>query len=271
MIKRGDVRVVQVPVSRQPKLPALKLGQIAENRIIKQDVKAGQSIREDMLYGIGETLPGLEARIPAGMRAMPIHVDEQSVIAKMVNIGSRVDVALTVTGTHPDLGEMATKTLLYNVEVIGVDKPTSRRIGTASSTATITVAVAPSDANMLITAEGSGTLNLSLCSQKDAGEVPVSIGGEDNLITRRDLLGLSPIPPAPPAPKPFTIERWEGGAVKILTISPDRVEEGRQSTVNSKKFNPDVPVKTDASGVRGASASTTGVINEVPVSTGNQQ
>ncbi len=276
VVRRGDVRTILVPVSRQPKNPALRMAQIAEGRIIKQDVKAGAAIRDEMLYGIGDSLPGLESRIPVGMRAMPIHVDEQSVVAKMVNIGSRVDVALTVTGSHPELGEMATKTLLHNVEVIGVDKPSSstRRGSAANTSATITVAVTPLDANTLITAEGTGTLNMSLCSLANGDEVPVSVGGEDNKVTRASLLGLSPLPPKPAPQKPFTIERWEGGSVKILKISPEHVEEGRQGTLTSKKFNPDqsVPVKAQ-DGVRaGAAGTSTVTIEDVsPVSTDNLQ
>lgn len=253
VIKPGDVRVVQIPTNRTVKEGTLRIAAVAENRIIKEAIKAGQSVREDMLYAIGETLPGLEARIPAGMRAMPIHVDEQSVIAKMVNIGSRVDVAMTVEGDHPDLGEMATKTLLHNVEVIGVDKPTAtarRTTSGGSSPATITVAVSPADANLLITAEGTGKLKLSLCGTQESLEHPVSIGGEANMITRRDLLGLAPLAPAPPAPQPYTIERFEGGSMKVITLSQSRVEEAKRATVNSKKFGDSLPVSTENSGVQ---------------------
>ena len=87
VIRRGDVRVVQVPVKAKRE-GALRMAQVAEGRIIKEAVKAGTPVIEDNLYGIGETLPGLESRIPVGMRAMPINVDEQSVVAKMVSIGS---------------------------------------------------------------------------------------------------------------------------------------------------------------------------------------
>lgn len=260
VIRRGDVRVVQVPV-KVKREGSLRMAQIAEGRIIKEAIKAGTPVIEENLYGIGETLPGLESRIPVGMRAMPINVDEQSVVAKMVSIGSRVDVALTVEGTHPDIGELATKTLLHNVEVIAVDRPSTRR-GAANTKATITVAVAPADANMLINAEGTGTLDLTLCSPNGDDAVPVSVGGEDHKITRRDLLGLSPLPPAPIPPKPFVIEKWEGGSVKLLKISQERIEEAQRATATSKKFNgqPAIPVSTPNSG---ADASTT--VEEVSV------
>jgi pilus assembly protein CpaB len=238
VIRRGDVRIIQVPVQRKPE-GSFRMTAVAENRIIKQALKAGQPLSEDMLYGIGETLPGLADRIPPGYRALPIHVDEQSVVAKMVNIGSRVDVALTVEGSHPELGELATKTLLHNVEVIGVEKPSSSRRSTSlNTTATITVAVTPADANRIINAEGFGTLDLTLCSPSN--EVAVSIGDEDHKVTKKDLLGLPEIPAPPPAPKPFTIEKWEGGSVRILKISPEQVEEAQRSTTASKKFNAEV-------------------------------
>jgi Flp pilus assembly protein CpaB len=169
------------------------------------------------------------------MRALPIHVDEQSVVAKMVNIGSRVDVALTVEGKHPDLGELATKTLLHSVEVIGVEKPSTNRRTTGPNTATITVAVTPADANRIINAEGTGTLDLTLCSPNN--EVQVSTGDEDHKITRKELLGLRDIPAPPPPPKPFTIEKWEGGNVRILKISPEQVEEAQRATAVTKKFS----------------------------------
>ena len=248
VIRRGDVRVIQISAKRKPKVPALKNPVVAENRIIKQNLKAGQPLSEEMLYGIGETLPGLVDRIPPGMRALPIHVDEQSVVAKMVNVGSKVDVALTVEGSHPDLGELATKTLLHSVEVIGVEKPSTTRRATTPNKATITVAVTPADANRIINAEGSGTLDLTLCSTSD--EVPVSVGDEDHKITRRDLLGLSVITP----PKPFTIEKWEGGSVRILKISPEQVEEAERTTAASKKFGAEAttPVKAPVKEARTA-------------------
>jgi pilus assembly protein CpaB len=259
VVQRSDLRTVTIPRERQRE-GTLRLAEQAIGRISRQSLKAGQLLYEESLYGIGETLPGLASRIPPGMRAMPIHVDEQSVIAKMVKIGSRVDIALSVEGSHPDLGELATKTLMHNVEVIAVDTNNSSRRGGATSNATITVAVSPADANRLITAEGSGTLNMTLCGEVESETVPVSVGGEANKITRRELLGLSPIPPAP---KPFVIERWQGGTVNLMKISPERVEEAIRSTAASKKFNPNqqVPVSTEGAGANrpAAGASTLNV------------
>jgi Flp pilus assembly protein CpaB len=246
VVRAADVRVIQVPVKAR-KEGTLPLTQRAIGRIVKEPVKAGLAVLEDNLYGIGETLPGLESRIPVGMRAMPIHVDEQSVVAKMVSIGSHVDVAWTVEGSHPDIGGSATKTLLHNVEVIAVEKPSTKaRTTNVNQQATITVAVSPEHANLLINAEGTGKLDLTLCSPEENGETKVSVGGEDNRVTREQMLGLTPIPPAPPAPKPVIIEHWEGGAVKTQTVTAAQQIEAERSTAASKKFNPEVPVTAPA-------------------------
>lgn len=272
VVKSTDLRVMQMPATRKVE-GSLRNVQIAVGRIVKEAVKAGTPIIETNLHGIGETLPGLESRIPVGMRAMPINVDEQSVVAKMVGIGSHVDIALTVEGTHPDLGEMATRTLLHNVEVIAVEKPSAstRRGSAGNSASVITVAVSPADANMLINAEGTGKLDLTLCSPAEGDEQPVSIGGDSHMITRRELLGLSPIPPAPAPPKPVIIEKWEGGSVKMIKISQEHIEEAQRATAASKKFGhgKQVPVSTEASGISrpDAEASTTTVIEPVPVTT----
>jgi pilus assembly protein CpaB len=276
VVRRGDVRVVQIPLARK-KEGGLLMPQVAEGRILKQSLKAGSPVLEQHLHAVGETLPGLESRIPIGMRAMPINVDEQSVVAKMVSIGSHVDVAMTVEGTHPDLGELTTKTLLHNVEVIAVEKPSTNRRGIATNQkSTITVAVTPADANMLIVAEGTGKLDLTLCSPADGETIPVSIGGEDHKTNRRELLGLAPIPPAPAPPKPFVIEKWEGGNLKTVVISQDRMEEAVRATTASKKFGNGqaVPVNTAPSGVKGSTVNATAPVAqelpanvEVPVST----
>lgn len=271
VVRASDVRVLQIPAQRKPK-GTLRNSQVAVGRILKEALKAGAPIYEENLYGIGETLPGLESRIPVGMRAMPINVDEQSIVAKMVSIGSRVDIALTVEGSHPDLGELATKTLLHNVEVIAVEKPSSsRRSASTNDKATITVAVSPADANMIINAEGTGTLDLTLCSPAEGDAIPVSVGNADHKITQRELLGLSPIPPAPAPPKPYTIEKWEGGALKVITISQERQQEAQRATATSKKFGAEAahPVNTDASGTSAApaEASSTTVTEELPVAT----
>ena len=208
----------------------------AEGRITTQTIRSGQAIRDEYLLGIGEGLPDLAERLPSGHRAVTIHVQGAQASGKRFDDGDYVDLAIIVEGTHPDLGEVMTRTLLRNVLVMdtGNDRSPVRRAArpTDPAAATITVAVPPADANKLIVAERTGTLVATLVSSKDI-EAGVSLPDSD-AITRRQLLGLKELPPPPPppapppAPKKFTVEKWSGSSVRLIEMSDDRIRESRE-------------------------------------------
>lgn len=207
----------------------------AEGRITTQAIRSGQAIRDEYLLGIGEGLPDLAERLPPGHRAVTIHVQGAEGSNKF-DEGDHVDLAIIVEGTHPDLGEVMTRTLLRNVLVMDAvsDRSPVRRTArpTDAAAATITVAVPPADANKLIVAERTGTLVATLVSSKDI-EAGVSLPDSD-AITRRQLLGLKELPPPPPPPVPppppkkFTVEKWSGSSVRLIEMSDDRIRESRE-------------------------------------------
>ena len=90
----------------------------AEGRITKETIRAGQAVRDEYLLGIGEALPDLADRLPAGHRAVTIIVQGAETGGKRLAEGDYVDLAMTVEGTHPDLGEVMTRTLMRNVLVV---------------------------------------------------------------------------------------------------------------------------------------------------------
>jgi hypothetical protein len=105
---------------------------------------------------------------------------------------------------------------------------TTRR-GSDPLSSTITVAVTPADANKLIVAQRSGTLQAALVSAQ--GEAAPVTG--DDAVSRRQLLGLKEVVP----PKRFTIEKWSGSDVRILEMSNDRIQESRNAP-GSKSESP---------------------------------
>jgi pilus assembly protein CpaB len=135
---------------------------------------------------------------------------------------------MTVEGTHPDLGEVMTRTLMHNVLVVDaaagepITRSTSGRRtiggGSGPTGAVITVAVLPADANRLIVAQRTGTLHATLVSAKEVEAIVT-----DDAVSRRALLGLKEIVP----PKRFTVEKWTGTTVQVLEMSDDRVQESR--------------------------------------------
>jgi pilus assembly protein CpaB len=217
-------------------------------RITKEAIPAGRIVREQSLLGIDEGVPDLSERLPAGHRAVTIVVQGAQTGGKRLVEGDRVDIAMTVEGTHPDLGEVMTRTLMRDVLV--VDSIASRPIqrGTRRTSeldgASITVAVPPADANKLIVAQRTGVLQVSLVSAQDHASPPVA----DDAVSRRQLLGLKEIVP----PKRFTVEKWSGNQVRIFEMSDDRIRESRDVSGGRRE----VPVAAPAAPANAAPEAT---------------
>jgi Flp pilus assembly protein CpaB len=215
----------------------------AEGRITGEIIKAGQAIRDESLLALGESLPDLSERLPAGYRAVTIVVQGADTGGKRLAEGDFIDIAMTVEGTHPDLGEVTTRTLLKNVLVVDAaeSRPLVRGARKAKDDAgsQITVAVTPVEANRLLVAQRTGILQAQLVSASD----PAPTAGGDNAINRRQLLGLKDLP------RKYTVEKWVGNELKIIEMSNDRVRESRDVT-NGRRGIPvsqPVPANNDVS------------------------
>lgn len=246
-----DVKAAQGSVHSVP---------IAVGRIARQTIKAGQAMREEYLLGIGETLPDLAERLPEGMRAVSIDVVGAETGGKRLEEGDRVDISLTVEGTHPDLGEVTTKTLLQDVLIVdaSASRPrdrSARRMPTPVIEG-LTVAVSPEDANKLMVAQRTGVLGVTLRSAMDAAKTDDA----SHEINRRELLGLREIPAPPPARR-YTIEKYSGGKLQVIEFDGERVRESRQGPSGKRFETEDQPQAVAAPAESGdKSAATSGVV-----------
>lgn len=267
----ADLMIAFVPRTSKAATGTFANQNIAEGRIAKQPIKAGQAIREDYLMAIGEGLPELSERLPQGMRAVTVLVQGAEAGGKRLGEGDFVDISMTVEGTHPELGEVSTRTLMRNVLVVdaAASRPTIRGVNNRvyRDISSITVAVKPADANKLIVAQRTGVLSVNLVSAADlANPAPV----DSDTITRRQLLGLKEVAPPTPARK-YTVEKWSGGSLRVVEMSDDRVKEARDvNTVTKPIAN---PVQPQAAAPVGDSFSTSYVPSGVaaPVDLGDEQ
>jgi pilus assembly protein CpaB len=239
-LTEDDLAVQIVPSDfKLPNGPGVRHIPYAAGRILNQPLKAGQIVREEHLLEVGEGLPDLNERLPPGYRAVTINVEGAQTGGKPLSEGDLVDISLTVEGTHPDLGEVSTRTLLRGVKVVDglANRPLVRGESRPrdNSSGTLTVAVKPADANKLIVAQRSGTLSVSLVSAAEAAEPPADI---EDTVTRRQLLGLKELPPPP---KKFVAEKWSGGSLTRIEMSDERVEESRNMSM------PGTPLPINAS------------------------
>jgi pilus assembly protein CpaB len=215
----------------------------AAGRILREPMKAGQIVSEEKLLNVGEGLPELSERLPAGYRAVTIAAEGIEAGGEVLKEGDLVDISLTVEGSHPDLGEVSTRTLLRGVMVVDAMpqeqnlRGSSKRI--VPTGGNLTVAVKPADANKLIVAQRSGTLAVTVVSAADAA---APAADEMDSITRRQLLGLKELPPPP---KKFVAEKWSGGTMRTIEMSEDRVLESQNATLPGNPL-PVEPVKSPA-------------------------
>jgi pilus assembly protein CpaB len=235
-ISAADLAIAFIPRDSKAVAGSFTNQNIADGRIAKQPIRAGQVLREEYMLAIGEGLPDLAERLPSGMRAVTIDVEGAEAGGKRLSEGDFVDISLTVEGTHPDLGEVTTRTLMHNVMVVdaAASRPLSRGARPVRRDVTsLTVAVKPADANKLTVAQRTGNLSVNLVAATDL-QGP-GMEGPDS-ITRRQLLGLKEItPPAPVVPaKKFTVEKWSGGSLRVLEMSDDRVREARDVSTTTK-------------------------------------
>jgi pilus assembly protein CpaB len=237
---------------------ALHMLDRALGRITKNTLKSGMAVREKDLLEFGETLPDLSDRLPEGHRAITIDVVGATTGGKRLAEGDRIDITLTVEGTHPDLGEVTTKTLLKDILIVEaiMDRPIQRgsRRSNGIITEGLTVAVTPEDANKLVVAERTGTLGAVLRSSKDTGKMDE----DSKAINRRELLGLKPLP-APKPQKHFRIEHYSGNKVTVQEFDGNKVRESRIGP-SGKQFEEDAePQATDAPKTDDKSAAHSGV------------
>jgi pilus assembly protein CpaB len=166
---------------------------------------------------------GLPPRIPAGMRAMSVRVNDVIGVAGFAVPGTRVDVVVTLRdGQQQGLS----RTVLSNIQVLASGPNTDlekARAGEAMATPVITLLVTPENAERLALAQSQGTIVLALRNPLDADTTQTAgvrmsalVGAPDPKPVQR-LVGGKPRmvtpqgpPPPPGPPPPYTVEMVRG-------------------------------------------------------------
>jgi pilus assembly protein CpaB len=113
----------------------------------------------DVKFGAGR---GVSSLLDEGRRAYTIETPESNNnVAGFVQTGDRVDIHFT-DSSHANLtGGLATRLLLQDVQVIGVDQAVNSP-GVAAKARNVTLSLLPPEVQILILAQQKGTLSLAL-------------------------------------------------------------------------------------------------------------
>lgn len=149
----------------------------ANEPLLKHDLAAGASF-------------GLTAKIPDGMRATAVRVNEVNNVAGFIFPGCRVDVLVTM---HGDANSTFTRTVLQNVQVLSTGtKIEPDPNGKPENVGVITLLVTPEDSETLVLAQNQGAVQFVLRNGNDSAQTdapPVHLA---------QLAGAPPVPDKPP-------------------------------------------------------------------------
>ncbi|MBU6269777.1 MAG: Flp pilus assembly protein CpaB [Betaproteobacteria bacterium] len=184
-------------------------------------MRAGEPLLQSGVEGAENG--GFAARVPAGVRAFTVVVDEVNSLSGMLQPGDRIDLLLSA---RPPSGPGAaqppeiTRALLQDVRVLATGRqfrPGADERGAARSFGAITVEVTPAQAQRLVIAQRIGRLSATLRNPDDRAPVPATS------VDAWSVLGLPPPAPAErAAATPRGAELIVGGQGAIKTLrSPD--------------------------------------------------
>jgi pilus assembly protein CpaB len=165
---------------------------------------------------ISDTLSNIANKVPPGYRAMPVKVDEDTVM-KGISPGDRVDVMVFLKRNGQDITETGAFTILKNVRVFAVASNTERASDAKGETAnfkTISLLVKPDHSRELAVAAQMGKIMLTLRRPDENDEAT----GEEvtplaEILTGRSKQASEPTPVAQPAPPTFLglVQETAGG------------------------------------------------------------
>jgi pilus assembly protein CpaB len=135
-----------------------------EGRITLARLRAKDQIRSSDLFAPGQS-PSISYDIPEGMRAIAIGASEIGSAGGAVKPGDHVDILATYS--DPATHQETTRPVLQNVLVLFVNQAETNPQGPTGAKSSMTLAVKPEDAELLVAADRAGALRVMLRAPTD--------------------------------------------------------------------------------------------------------
>jgi pilus assembly protein CpaB len=230
-VEPADLRLEQWPANRVPEDGFSELDQVVQGVPVAR-ILAGEPVMRRRLAPPGSGV-GLSPKVPVGMRAISVRVDDVTGLAGFVLPEAQVDVLVTGTPlSSPESGRM-TRTILSKVRVISAGENLEPdATGKPQRVAVVTLLVSPEQAELLTLAASQGRLQLVLRNMRDEQVVETRGVRERQMFAMdwepsRDQGAPRPqpaatlaLPPAPPPPPPIQVEVIRGTARTVEQFPP---------------------------------------------------
>lgn len=231
LVRAEDFQLVAAP---DPGVPTPLKAEDLTGRTIKEPVETGKVLTESMLSPIGERT--LQSGIPAGLRAVTIHISDSSSVVKMLQAGARVDVQAVIHHPKPGETDVEARTLLQNVVVYNVSGEANPNM---QGRTVVTVLATPQDAERLSAADAGARLRVSLRNPKDQQIVPLGSTNLSNLNAPARPVVTSSFVASPPQsrsivqPSEYEVSLVEVSTEEAAGIAPEQ----RQGTLTVSSFD----------------------------------
>ncbi len=196
-IEATDLKVQPWPANRIPDGSFQQIDDVI-SRVTVSQVLVNEPIVDRRLAVPGSGV-GLAPKVPEGMRAMAVRVDDVNGVAGFVLPEARVDVLLTGSPKgRAELGQI-TRTILSNIRVISAGEHLAPDAsGRPQRVPVVTLLLTPRQAEMLTLASSQGRIQLILRNSMD----PESL--ETKGVREQELFVVAPRRRAVPIPSPPT-------------------------------------------------------------------
>jgi pilus assembly protein CpaB len=224
-----DVRLIDFPQQNYPKGGFESIDTVLERSVV-QPILVDEAVVAGRVTEPGAGI-GLAPRIPEGMRAVAVSVNQVSGVSGFILPGSKVDVLLT--GTPLNEEGRATTTVLENLEVLSTaHKVEPGADGRPENVPVVNLLVTPEQAELLTLASAEGRIQLILRNPNDKEQKAEErdIARSQDLFAKGDIkkprpaAGGGPARPRPaaalppPPPPPLEIEMIRGNQRSVETI-----------------------------------------------------
>jgi len=168
LIGEEDVRLVDWPGDAVPEGYAGTIADVV-SRGLNQSVNMNEPVLESKLAPRGAGA-GLANVIPEGMRGFAIRVDEETGVAGFIDVGTRVDVIVSMAPRGSS--DMVSRIVLQNVTVAARGQTIQRDLqGQPIVVPTITLSVTPEEAERMAAISMNARFKLALRNMLDNKEV----------------------------------------------------------------------------------------------------
>ena len=192
----------------------------ATGRVAMRDFQRGEPIVESKLVPSDKSSGLLSLKVPAGMRAFTVKVNEVVGVGGFIVPDSRVDVVVTTASSPQQQQDQVAKTFLQNVQVLAAGQAVEQKDNKPVTVNTVTLAVTPADAEKLALASNDGKIQLVMRNFSD-GEKVETPGSDKGML-------LSPMRQA--AARPRSARRG-GNPAAVQARSSDSVQVARSAYV----------------------------------------